>query len=277
MDFRKIAQEVCDLAISDDSLAVPVNEALEVIDVSLDTHGSHNISLSFNGGKDCTVLLHLYAAALGKRLGPSEEMAPVSAIYIPVPSPFPVLETFVEQIANDYNLALHYCRHPDDASSPVSLPAAGSNLVPDQHATIEKAKARDSMKKALELYKLHFPHITAILIGTRRSDPHGATLSHRNMTDPGWPVYERVNPIINWSYCDVWKFLRKLNVPYCCLYDEGYTSIALRELAFSFCSRGKPRHSVRNSDHDKSVGHQKWNVLVDIHSTSTLSTCLRTS
>jgi FAD synthetase len=41
------------------------------------------------------------------------------------------------------------------------------------------------------------------------------------MTDPGWPAFERINPIINWDYADVWTFLRKLRVNYCVLYDEG--------------------------------------------------------
>jgi len=81
------------------------------------------------------------------------------------------------------------------------------------------------MRRGLELYKQRYPDIDAILVGTRRGDPHGATLSHRNMTDPGWPAFERINPIINWDYADVWTFLRKLRVKYCVLYDEGYTSL----------------------------------------------------
>ena len=34
-----------------------------------------------------------------------------------------------------------------------------------------------------------------------------------------------LNPIIDWSTEDVWEFIRTYNVPYCKLYDEGYTRL----------------------------------------------------
>lgn len=31
-----------------------------------------------------------------------------------------------------------------------------------------------------------------------------------------------VNPIIDWTDAEVWEFIRKYNIPYCSLYDEGF-------------------------------------------------------
>ncbi|KAJ7704428.1 hypothetical protein B0H17DRAFT_921242 [Mycena rosella] len=227
MDCKKVADAVYDLAVSQDPLAPLVKEALDVIDSALDTHGQERVSISFNGGKDCTILLHLYAGALARRLSPSEPVKPIPALYIAVPSPFPTLETFIEDSAKRYNLDLFHCRPPSERVESVLTPAPkeSADYIASAPTAVGKAKGAEGMKQALEIYKNTFPAIDAILIGTRRGDPHGATLSHRNMTDPGWPQFERINPIINWDYADVWTFLRTLKVPYCDLYDYGYTSL----------------------------------------------------
>ncbi|KAF8480208.1 adenine nucleotide alpha hydrolases-like protein [Russula ochroleuca] len=211
-DSSTLASETYALAASNEPIAALVKEALKVIDGVLDEYGPDKVSLSFNGGKDCTILLHLYAAALAKRtISPA-----IPAFYIPVPSPFPALESFISHAARVYNLSVFTC-------APPCFPVASAETL--TRVGDAPTKGTDNMRQALELYRARFPEVEAILIGTRRTDPHGATLDFRVKTDPDWPPFVRVHPIINWDYADVWTFLRRLEIPYCSLYDEGYTSL----------------------------------------------------
>jgi FAD synthetase len=89
-------------------------------------------------------------------------------------------------------------------------------------ALLEYAKP---MKAAFADYLKDTPSVKAILVGTRRTDPHGEHLKHFDPTDQGWPAFVRVHPVIDWHYVDIWTFIRYLNIPYCCLYDMGYTSL----------------------------------------------------
>ncbi|KAH8998037.1 hypothetical protein EDB92DRAFT_1837543 [Lactarius akahatsu] len=211
-DRKTIASEAYALAESNEPIAPLVKEALDVIDDALDEYGPDKVSLSFNGGKDCTVLLHLYAAALAKRnVDPS-----TPALYIPVPSPFPALEAFISSAPRVYNLSVFTCATHSPTATSAGSPTAGDDI---------QTNGADGMRGALEVFLAHFPTVEAILVGTRRTDPHGATLGFRVKTDPDWPQFMRINPIINWGYSDVWTFLRRLSVPYCSLYDDGYTSL----------------------------------------------------
>lgn len=115
-----------------------------------------------------TVLLHLYAAALYRRF---QKHVVIPSLYIPLPSPFPELESFIDESIKTYDLELFHCL-PTKTKDGVQLaietvmtPASG---IPSQ----PKKGGGEGMKKALEAYKSKFPDVKGILIGTRRTDPY---------------------------------------------------------------------------------------------------------
>ena len=123
-----------------------------------------------------TVLLHLVSASLGRRASSQPGSKPLSSVYIPVPSPFPELESFIDDAAAVYRLDLFHCPPPADHSFPVeSVPTPGAQAAPVAEQP-KHVKGGEGMRLALELYKNRFPQIEAILIGTRRGDPHGGEL-----------------------------------------------------------------------------------------------------
>ncbi|GJJ78176.1 FAD synthetase [Entomortierella parvispora] len=196
-----------------------VRHAVEVIEDAVKRYGPGGTSLSFNGGKDCTVILHLYVAVLykiyGSQLQPTSETPQstegqrqqhpqqfaIPSIYVTHRNPFGQVERFVDDEIQRYNLDL------------LRIPGP--------------------MKKALEDYNaLKGESIKAIMVGTRRDDPHGAKLQAFTPCDPSWPPFMRIHPILDWTYHDIWTFLRAINVPYCGLYDLGYTSLGGRDDTF---------------------------------------------
>ncbi|XP_052867042.1 FAD synthase-like [Anopheles cruzii] len=163
---------------------------LEIIDRALTMFRPDELFVSFNGGKDCTVLLDIIHNMNRK------EAKRIKCIYVRPLNPFSEIEEFVE-----------VCR---------------------EHYGISIATVTGGIKTALEAICQEDRQIKACIMGSRKTDPYCERLEPFKETDEGWPKLMRINPLLEWTCDDIWSYIRDRNVPYCSLYDQGYTSIGDR-------------------------------------------------
>ncbi|WWC66944.1 uncharacterized protein I206_100851 [Kwoniella pini CBS 10737] len=252
--------DVLERAQKPDRLGGLVKEALVLIETVLSRLGEESVAMSFNGGKDCTVLLHIYAAVLFARHTQS-----CQATLLPKPNHLIEIPSLPESSSSSSHAQTNFKTSITSSDNSINSqfsnndsPNSSSNVIhyqPDSNlpyppiksiyitAPNPFSKLDEFVLDCIKLYKLDLYRFgggmknaleewlntegkgcKSVLVGTRKGDPND-NVNILAPTDPTWPQFLRVHPILHWTYQDVWDFLRELNVPYCSLYDEGYTSL----------------------------------------------------
>lgn len=169
------------------------------------------ISFSYNGGKDCQVLLLLYLSCLWEYFFikaqnsqfdfefQSFPMQRLPTVFIDQEETFPTLENFVLETSERYCLSLYESQRQSGAS----------------------VNMADAFRDFIKIY----PETEAIVIGIRHTDPFGETLKPIQRTDSNWPDFMRLQPLLHWDLTNIWSFLLYSNEPICGLYGKGFTSI----------------------------------------------------
>nr|CDS20212.1 fad synthase [Echinococcus granulosus] len=207
------AKSVYGMAEEDSDFGQKLKHSIELIEKALQEYGTEDIVLSFNGGKDCTVVLHLLFAVLNKATGSVGTKHP-RLFYVRAQTPFPEVETFVQSVLVFYKYQPANIAHMGRSSADSQMRPPSNLIVYD-----------GTIKEGLARLKKESPNLKAVFVGTRFADPQTDGIVEVMPTDPGWPEFIRVHPILQWDYADVWKFIRSLSLPYCSLYDVGYTSL----------------------------------------------------
>ncbi|KRF98862.1 uncharacterized protein Dwil_GK27202 [Drosophila willistoni] len=160
---------------------------------TLELYRVDELIFCFNGGKDCTVLLDLLMRWCRLQNISSRD---IPMLYIKSDDAFEEIDEFVAQCVERYDVQL--------------------------------IEYKESLKEALTHMTQDMPRIKAVFIGSRNTDPYCEHLAPMQPTDNGWPAIMRLNPLLEWSYHDIWHYIHINNVPFCCLYDQGYTSIGYK-------------------------------------------------
>lgn len=193
---------------SDSFVAPRIKDALNCLDNAYRLYGPRSVICSYNGGKDAVVILHLVRAAHAnyyegqRKTNQSVQPCRPRVVYFEHKDEFPEVISLLEQTVGEYDLDMiafaEGCGFSLGLKTLVYnniFPGAGQN----------------------------FP--MAFVLGTRSTDPNAGSQGQFAPSSSYMPPFMRVNPVLDWTYGHVWHFLRLFELPYCCLYDEGYTSL----------------------------------------------------
>lgn len=185
------------IACQDGFLAAKLTSALTVLSDALRLYGPEQLFSSYNGGKDAVVIMHLLRAVVAKHSADTGTLHRPKLIYFAIKDEFPeVLEHIRE---SEMAFALDLTRYECGIATGLK-----------RHVESMRAEGHDT---------------PAFVLGTRRGDPNCGDQESFAPSSSWMPPFMRVNPILDWDYGHVWHFLRTFALPYCALYDQGYTSL----------------------------------------------------
>lgn len=171
-----------------------LEKSIEIIVDAIRIFGPSSLAISFNGGKDACVILYLLITALKRKSSLGNLGKDLKIIYFEHQFEFEEVHDFLCNIRK--KLGVDFVEFKSEKNF------------------------KDGMQELVDEH-----NVKAIIMGTREGDPYTQEAEYFQPSSSNWPAFMRVNPILRWSYDQVWSFLRQGNLPYCVLYDEGYTSI----------------------------------------------------
>ena len=174
-----------------------VHESLSIIEdcFKLTKFKLSEVCLSFNGGKDCTIVLYLLNCFIHQNLDlfkANNDQLAIKTVYIRPTDEFEEVNKFIQYSSKYFNL----------------------NLIKYENDNIKQSLAEFSRSNEGKEVKV-------IFMGQRASDPNRNLRKPIQETDRDWPTFVLSNPLFNWSYKQVWTFILDNNVPYCSLYNNG--------------------------------------------------------
>lgn len=227
------------------NLKQKIKKSQQVIKDAYNKWSKDKVYLSFTGGKDSILLLHLVKKTIGE--------IPSKVMFIEE-SHFPQVYDFVAKIKKKWNLDLFIAEDKPSLSEYKKL----RDELPDLHSKAKKKKNIRRMKELARIMKINAINNAykkhkwdALLVGIRW-DEHKARSEEKYFSPRH--NHTRVHPILHFTEHDVWNYIKTHHVPYCSLYDQGYRSLGEKEFTKPVSDPNAPERAGRHKDKEKIMG-----------------------
>ena len=204
-----------------------IKNALHDIEMSFRLYGPTNMISSYNGGKDAVVIFHLvravhahYYSQLSSASSNNNNFMTISrprVIYFQHDDEFPEVLSLLNDTVQKYDVDMIAFREGTSFGDGLKY-LVERNLAP---SSTSGRNANNNNNNNIPPP----PYPLAFVLGTRKDDPNAGSQGVYAPSSHYMPPFLRVNPILDWTYGAVWYFLRLFDLPYCTLYDDGYTSL----------------------------------------------------
>ena len=191
-----------DTARAGRSLEEKLGAGRELLAGILSEYGPGRVAVAWTGGKDSTLVLHLWRSLLMERgLG-----SPL-VVNLDTGVKFPEIIAFRDKWAEAWSLRLNIAR-PENVSIPIA----------EDPVACCRARKVEPLRRAVE--KLD---VAALLTGIR-ADEHPDRGARPQREEHHHPEHRRIHPILEFTEMDVWAATVNEHIPWCELYGRGYRS-----------------------------------------------------
>lgn len=212
--------------------------ARQIIVMAMDRFPDDALAIAATGGKDSTLLLHLWreaAAAAGRRLP--------TVLFLDEGDAFPEIPEFVQRLRRDWDLPLVTARNHDLLGdglavgqwvetarlgednrrelARIGFSGAGFAFDPETLPGSHLAKTAP-MNRFLEAHGK-----AALATGIRR-DEHASRQAEEAFSPRSTPPHVRIHPLLPVREREVWDYTLSRGLPFCDLYRAGYRSLGTR-------------------------------------------------
>lgn len=176
--------------------------AHDVLSWALRSFPEHKLALISAFGPGSLVLIHLL----------SERRVQLGVIFIDTLYHFPETLEHVERVRERYGLHLRTYR-----------PAEARAAFEARHGADLWKRDLDAFQRLtkVEPFRRAVAGLDAYITGRRRDQ--APTRARLDAIEGESPVV--INPLVDWTREDVWRFIREQDIPYNPLHDDGYASI----------------------------------------------------